>query len=124
MANMFTDKYDKKAFDFYGEAEYIATRVNKPKVKGFVSSNTATAYDKFNMPKRALEYYSDAIQNYTKIDSTDKIAINYKRAGQLMSDYKKKDKAKSLLQKAMSYAMKLDDKDMMKEINKDLINNM
>ena len=76
------------------------------------------------MPKRALEYYSDAIQNYTKIDSTDKIAINYKRAGQLMSDYKKKDKAKSLLQKAMSYAMKLDDKDLMKEINKDLINNM
>ena len=124
MANMFTDKYDKKAFDFYGEAEDIATRVNKPKVKGFVSSNTATAYDKFNMPKRALEYYSDAIQNYTKIDSTDKIAINYKRAGQLMSDYKKKDKAKSLLQKAMSYAIKLDDKDMMKEINKDLINNM
>lgn len=124
MANMFADKYDKKAFDFYEEAENVASRVDKPKVKGFVSSNTATAYDKFNMPKSALKYYSDAIQNYSKTDSNDKIAINYKRAGQLMSDFKKKDKAKSLLQKAMSYAIKIDDKDMMKEINKDLINNL
>ncbi len=124
MANMFADKYDKKAFDFYGEAENIAGRVNKPKVKGFVSSNTATAYDKFNMPKSALKYYSDAIQNYSQTDLNDKIAINYKRAGQLMTDYNKKDKAKSLLQKAMSYAIKLDDKEMMKEINKDLIKNL
>ncbi len=124
MANMFADKYDKKAFDFYGEAKNIAGRVNKPKVKGFVSSNTATAYDKFNMPKSALKYYSDAIQNYSQTDLNDKIAINYKRAGQLMTDYNKKDKAKSLLQKAMSYAIKLDDKEMMKEINKDLIKNL
>lgn len=124
IANMFADKYDKKAFDFYSEAETAANRSEKPKVKGFVSSNRATAYDKFNMPKDALKYYSDAIQNYSKTDSTEKIAINYKRAGEMMSDYKKKDKAKSLLQKAMSYAMKLDDKEMMKEINKDLIMNM
>ena len=124
MANMFADKYDKKAFDFYSEAETVAERVDKPKVKGFVSSNTATAYDKFNMPKSALKYYSDAIQNYSKTNSDDKVAINYKRAGQLMTDYNKKDKAKSLLQKAMSYAIKLDDKEMMKEINKDLIKNL
>ena len=76
------------------------------------------------MPKSALKYYSDAIQNYSQTDLNDKIAINYKRAGQLMTDYNKKDKAKSLLQKAMSYAIKLDDKEMMKEINKDLIKNL
>ena len=124
IANMFTDKYDKKAFDFYEEAEKVANHSEKANVKGFVSSNRAIAYDRFNMPKDALKYYSDAIQNYTQIGSTEKIAINYKRAGELMSDHKKKDKAKSLLQKAMSYAIKLDDKDMMKEINKELILNM
>ena len=124
IGNLFADKYDKKAFDFYSEAETAANRSDKPKVKGFVSSNRATAYDKFNMPKDAMKYYSDAIQNYSKTDSADKIAINYKRAGEMMSDYKKKDKAKTLLQKAMSYAMKIDDKEMMKEINKELIVNM
>ncbi|MBR1908512.1 hypothetical protein IJ818_06215 [bacterium] len=124
MANLFADKYDRKALEFYSEAETTAERVDKPNVKAFVSSNRATAYDKFNMPKDALKYYSDAIQNYSQTNSTEKIAINYKRAGELMSDYKKKDKAKSLLQKAMSYAIKLDDKEMMKEINKELIVNM
>lgn len=124
VANLFTDKYDKKAFDFYEEAEKVANRSEKANVKGFVSSNKAFAYDKFNMPKDALKYYSDAIQNYTQTGSTEKIAINYKRAGELMSDHKKKDKAKTLLQKAMAYAIKLEDKDMMKEINKELIMNM
>jgi len=124
VGNLFADKYDKKAFDFYSEAETVANHSDKPKVKGYVSSNRANAYDKFNMPKEALKYYSDAIQNYSQTNSTDKIALNYKRAGELMSDYKKKDKAKSLLQKAMSYAIKLDDKEMMKEINKELIINM
>jgi len=124
MANLFADKYDKKAFDFYSEAQTTADRVDKPNVKAFVSSNRANACNKFNMPKDALKYYSDAIQNYSQTNSTEKIAINYKRAGELMSDYKKKDKAKSLLQKAMSYAIKLDNKEMMKEINKELIINM
>lgn len=123
LANMFTDKYDDCAFDYYEAANEIATNTN-PKTRGYVSSNTATAYNRFNKPKDAMKYYSDAIQNYSELNSLDKIALNYKRAGQLMADYNKKDKAKVLLQKAMGFAMQTNNRDMMKEINKELSSNM
>lgn len=120
IANIYADEYDKKAFDIYSDAETIAKETKNPKIKGYVSSNIANAYNKFNQPTEALKYYSEAIKNYKEIESPEKVATNYKKAAELMYDFQNYDKSKALLQKAMSYAVQSDDKNLVKEINKSL----
>lgn len=121
IGNIYADKYKEEAFEFLSVAEDIANESKDSKTKGYVTSNIANAYNKFNKPKKALKYYSDAIKEFENINSPLKVAINYKRAADLMQDYKNNKKAKSLLKKALKNARKTDDVQLMKEIHEVLI---
>lgn len=120
IANMYSEKYDKKAFDFYTEAKFIATESKDSKTKGFVSSNTADAYGKFNQPQKALMFYSEAIQEYREGESPLKTAINYKKASDVMQSYGNSQKAKTLLQKALLSATKAGDAELVAQIKAQL----
>lgn len=117
IGNIYSDEYKKEAFDFLLEANVMANESKNSKTKGFVSSNLANAYSKFNEPTNALKYYSSAVQEYEDAKLPQKIAINYKRAAQVMKDYKNPQKAKSLMQKALMKARQTDDVQLMKEIH-------
>lgn len=120
IGNIYSDEYLKEAFDFLLEAELIAAETNSPKAKGFVSSNIGNAYNKFNEPKSALKYYSNAVKEYTEGKNHQKVAINYKRAAELMQDYKNHKKAKVLFKKALAKARQTEDVQLMTEIHKAL----
>ena len=117
IANIFTDKLDEKAFEFYNEAVILVSQTEDSKAKGFVSSNTAGAYTSFNKPEKALRYYADAVKNYTDAKEQENIAENYKAAAELMLDYKHPAKARILLKKALKYADKINDYKLIGEIN-------
>lgn len=120
IGNIYSDKYQKEAFDFLLEAGLIANESKNHKTKGYVSSNIANAYNKFNEPQKALKYYSSAIKEYADADSPEKIAINYQRAAELMKDLKNTKKAKSLMSKALTNARKTDNVKLMSEIHESL----
>lgn len=117
IGNMYSDKYNKEAFDYLLEADLLANETKDHKVKGFVSSHIANSYNRFNEPSHALKYYSNAIVEYDKADVPKKAAINYKRAAEVMHDFNNPKKAKALLQKALLKAKQSDDTMLMKEIN-------
>jgi len=117
IGNIYADKYEKEAFDFLLEADVIAQESENHKTKGYVSSNIANAYNKFNEPENALKFYSSAVKEYFDADLPEKIAINYKRAAEVMQDYDNPEKAKALLKKALSKARQTDDVQLMKEIH-------
>lgn len=117
IGNIYSDEYKKEAFDFLLEANIIAHESKNSKTKGFVSSNIANAYTKFNEPTTALKYYSSAVKEYEDAKLPQKIAINYKRAAQVMENYNNPRKAKSLMQKALMKAKQTDDVQLMKEIH-------
>ena len=104
IANIFLDKYDKKAFEFYEEADILVSQTDNAKTKGFVSSNIAGAYTTFNLPNKALKYYANAVKNYTDAQAKENIVENYKAAAELMLELKNPAKAKVLLRKALSYS--------------------
>lgn len=120
IGNIYSDKYQKKAFDFLLEAELIASETDSHKAKGYVSSNIANVYDKFNEPQNALKYYSHAVKEYQEAQSPLKVAINYKRAGEVMQDYNNSQKAKALFKKALAKARQTDDIGLMQEIQETL----
>lgn len=120
IGNIYSDKYSKEAFDFLFEAEKIAAESKSHKTKGYVSSNIANAFNKFNEPQNALKYYSSAVKEYDEAQSPQKVAINYKRAAEVMQDYKNPTKAKSLMKKALAKARQTDDVALMKEIHEAL----
>lgn len=120
IGNIYSDKYNKQAFDFLLEAELIASETKNPKAKGYVSSNIANSYDKFNEPQNALKYFSSAIKEYNEAKSPLKVAINYKRAAEVMQDYNNPRKAKALFRKALAKAKQTDDTKLMREINEAL----
>lgn len=120
IGNMYTDKYDKEAFNVYEDAKTVADESKDASVKGYVSSSIANAYNKFNKPEKAMRYYSDAVKNYKQAGSDEKVAINYKKAGELMQDYQRMDKGKNLIQKAILYAKKANKDNLVKELEKDL----
>ena len=120
IGNMYTDKYDKEAFNVYEDAKTVADESKDASVKGYVSSSIANAYNKFNKPEKAMRYYSDAVKNYKQAGSDEKVAINYKKAGELMQDYRRMDKGKNLIQKAILYAKKANNDNLVKELEKDL----
>ena len=120
IGNIYADKYDKEAFNVYDDAKTVAEESKDLKNKGFVSSTIATAYDKFNKPTEALKYYSDAVKNYKDAGIDEKVAINYKKAGQLMIDYNKGEKGKILIRKAIEFAKKVNNENLIKELNHEL----
>ena len=117
IGNLLTDKYDKKCFEFYDEALGVIKSSNDVKAKGYISSSAADAYSHFNFADTALKYYADAVQNYTKAGDHLEMAQNYKAAAKLMLEFKNKSKASSLLQKALTFAYKAENEDLVNEIN-------
>lgn len=121
IGNIFTDMYEKDAFDYFEVADYIADETDNAKLKGYVSSSLGNAYDKFGELPNALKAYSKAVKNYMDADSPLKVAQNYFNAAEIMLDYKNEDKAKSLLEKAKKFAEKTDNTNLLNEINNSLI---
>ena len=116
IGNLLTDKYDKQCFEFYEEAKEVIASTNDVKTKGFISSSTADAYSHFNFADTALKYYADAVSNYTKAGDYEELAQNYKSAAKLMMEFKNKSKSASLLKKALTYAYKAENEDLINEI--------
>ena len=120
IANIYTDRYDRDAFIFYDEANVLVEQTDDSEMKGYVSSNTAGAYNKFNKPDKALKCYANAVKNYSDAKVANSVAENYKSAGELMYDLKNPAKAKILLRKALAHTDSYKDRELINEI-KDLL---
>ena len=117
VGNIFTDKYDSEAFEYYDTARKLVEQTTDNNMKGYVLSNTADACVHFRKDDKALKYYAEAVKNYEKSNSTEEIAENYKAAAELMIRFNSPNKAKSLLKKAMVNAVKTKNEDLISEIN-------
>lgn len=117
IGNIYTDKYNPDAFIFYDEANVLVTQTDDSATKGYVSSNTGDAFNKFNLPENALKCYASAVKNYSDAKQSNNVAENYKAAGELMYDLKYNAKAKVLLNKALAHTNKYKDKDLINQIN-------
>ena len=117
MGNIYTDMYEQEAMDYYSIASDLAEQTDNSRVKGFVSSSLAGAYERFGEPQEALKSYSKAVKHYTDAEAPLKVAQNYNKAADIMVEYGNSAKAKSLLQKAQNYARQTDDVNLMNEIN-------
>ena len=120
IGNIFSDMYEQNAFEYFGAANNLAAETENSRVKGFVASSTARAYEKFGEPQLALKSYSDAVQNYTKAESPLKTAQNYLAAADIMIDFNSTNKAQGLLNKAKKFAQQANDKDLLAEIDERL----
>lgn len=117
IGNIYTDMYEKEAFDYYAIAGDLADETKNHNLKGFVASNTGKAYIKFEEPEKALKSYSKAVKNYTDADSPVKTAQNYLAAADIMVEFNNVGKAYTLLSKAQKYAQNTDNKELRTEIN-------
>jgi tetratricopeptide (TPR) repeat protein len=117
MGNIYSDMYDKEAFEYYDVAEDLADEADNNNLKGFVASNLGGAYMKFDEPENALKSYSKAAQNYTNADSPVKSAQTYLAAADIMVEFNSLNKAYNLLSKAQKYARQSDNINLMNEIN-------
>lgn len=117
LGNIYTDMYDKEAFEYYDIASDIANETDNYHLKGFVASNTGNAYTKFEEPEKALKSYSQAVKNYTSAESPLKTAQNYLAAADIMVEFNSLNKAYNLLSKAQKYARQTDNINLMNEIN-------
>lgn len=117
IANIFSNKYDTQAFDFYEQANLLVAQTNDSKTKGFVKSNTAGAYTQFDRPDKAMRFYADAVKNYSDASSQENIAENYKAAAELMLNFRNPAKARVLLKKALNHADRSKDVQLIDEIN-------
>ncbi len=117
VANIFTDKYDENAFEYYDVARKLIEQTADNNMKGYVLSNTADACVQFRKNDKALKYYAEAVKNYEKSNAVEEIAENYKSAAELMIQFNSPNKAKSLLKKAMVNAVKTKNEDLISEIN-------
>ncbi len=120
MGNIYTDMYEQDALDYYLVAEDLAEQTDNAKIKGFVSSNMAVAYDKFGEPQEALKSYSKAVQHYTAAESPQKVAQNYLGAADIMVEYGNIAKAKGLLKKAQTFANQCENGELKNEISSKL----
>lgn len=116
MGNIYTDMYEQDSLDYYFVAGGLAEQTDNAKVKGFISSSLANAYEKFGEPQEALKSYSKAVQHYTDADSPLKVAQNYRDAAEIMLDYNNTAKAKGLLTKAQHFAQQSEDVDLLEDI--------
>ncbi len=117
VGNIFTDKYDENAFEYYDVARKLVEQTADDNMKGYVLSNTADACVQFRKNDKALKYYAEAVKNYEKTNALEEIAENYKSAAELMIQFNSPNKAKSLLKKAMVNAVKTKNEDLISEIN-------
>ena len=117
IANIYTDRYNQDAFIFYDEANILIEQTDDAETKGYVSSNTAGAYNKFNKPDKALKCYASAVKNYSDAKEENSVAENYRAAGELMYDLKNPAKAKILLRKALAHTDAYKDADLINKIN-------
>ena len=117
VANIFTDKYDENAFEYYEVARKLVEQTADNNMKGYVLSNTADACVQFRKNDKALKYYAEAVKNYETTNALEEIAENYKSAAELMIEFKSPNKAKSLLKKALVNAVKTKNEDLVSEIN-------
>ncbi|HCB10998.1 MAG TPA: hypothetical protein DEO94_02390 [Cyanobacteria bacterium UBA11991] len=117
MGNIYTDMYEKEAFDYYDLANDIANETDNYNLKGFVSANTGKAHVKFDEPEQALKSFSKAVQDYTKGETPLKTAQNYEAAADVMVEFNNIDKAYKLLSKAQKYARQTDNLEYMNALN-------
>ena len=117
IGNIYTDMYDREAFEYYDMASDLAKETKNKNLNGFVESNTAKAYVKFEEPEKALKSYSQAVKNYTEAESPLKTAQNYLGAADIMVEFNNLNKAYNLLLKAQKYARQTDNVNLMNEIN-------
>jgi len=117
VANIFADKYDENAFEYYDVARKLVEQTTDDNMKGYVLSNTADACVQFRKNDKALKYYAEAVKNYEKTNALEEIAMNYKSAAELMIQFNSPNKAKSLLKKAIVNAVKTQNEDLISEIN-------
>ena len=122
MGNIYRDMYEQDALDYLTVADDLAAETDNSKVKGYVSSSLAKAYDRFGEPQEALKSYSKAVKHYADADSPLKVAQNYMDAADIMIDYNCDNKARGLLQKAKTYAEKTGNNDLIDSINEKLAN--
>ncbi len=117
IGNIYTDMYDREAFNYYDMASDLANETDNRNLNGFIDSNTAKAYMKFDEPEKALKSYSKAVKNYTEGESPLKAAQNYLAAADIMVEFNNLNKAYNLLTKAQKYARQTDNVNLMNEIN-------
>lgn len=117
IGNIYTDMYDKEAFDYYGVATDLANETENYNLRGFVASNLGSAHTKFDEPEKALKSYSQAVKNYTTADSQGKIAQNYVAAADIMVEFNNLNKAYTLLSKAQKHARQTENISLMNDIN-------
>ena len=117
IANIYTDRYNEDAFIFYDEANVLIEQTDDSEMKGYVSSNTAGAFNKFNKPAKALQCYANAVKNYSDAKENNSVAENYRAAGELMYDLKNPAKAKILLRKALAHTDVYRDAELINKIN-------
>ena len=117
IANIYTDRYNEDAFVFYDEAHVLVEQTDDSEMKGYVSSNTAGAFNKFNKPDKALKCYANAVKNYSEARENNSVAENYRAAGELMYDLKNPAKAKILLKKALAHTDPYKDAELINKIN-------
>ena len=117
LGNIYTDMYEKTAFDYYEVATGLADKTDNNNLKGFVASNTGKAYMKFDEPEKALKSYSQAVKNYTDADTPLKTAQNYLAAADIMVEFNNIGKAHNLLTKAQKFARQTENVNLMNEIN-------
>lgn len=120
VGNIYTDMYEREAFDYFDIAEGLAEQTDNSRIKGYVASSTGKAYDRFGEPQEALKSYSDAVKNYADAEAPQKVAQNYMSAAEIMLDYNSPNKARGLFEKAQAYARKTDDVNLMNEISEKL----
>lgn len=117
LGNIYTDMYDKEAFNYYDTASDLADETQNYNLKGFVASNKGNAHKKFDEPEKALKAYSNAVKNYTEAETPLKTAQNYLAAADIMVEFNNLNKAYSLLSKAQKYARQTENINLMNEIN-------
>ena len=121
IGNIYTDMYEKEAFNYFEVADNLADETENAKLKGYVSASLGDAHDKFGESPAALKAYSKAVKNYIDADSPLKVAENYYNAAEIMLEFKNEDKARGLLEKAQKYARKTNNEELLTEINNSLI---
>lgn len=122
MGNIYTDMYDTNSLNYYSIAQDIAQTTDNSKVKGYISSSVANAYQKFGEPKEALKSYSNAVKYYDEAESPLKVAQNYMAASDVMLSYGNTSKSLNLLKKAQKFAINADDNELLASINQKIQN--
>lgn len=120
IGKIYTDRYNKQAFEYLTTAQELVEETDNHKAIAFVNSSLADAHTRFNQPKQSLKYYSTAVLEYDKANVSDKSAINYKKAAEVMHSLNNISKAKKLYEKALLKARQTDDVQLMTEIHTEL----